>query len=54
MEAVAGVIAYPGFLKEFLGMRNGAIGAGARYIFGTVDNSRMNDLGAQGFLRLDI
>jgi len=54
LEAVGGVMAYPGFLRAFAGMTNGAIGLGAHYIFGTVDNSKMNDLGAQGFLRLDI
>lgn len=54
LEAVGGIMAYPVFLREFAGMTNGAIGVGAHYIFGTVDNSKMNDLGAQGFLRLDI
>lgn len=54
LEAGLGLMAYPSFLKDFLGMRNGAIGIGAQYIFGTVDNSKLNDLCAQGFLRLDI
>ena len=54
IETGAGLMLHPGFLKEFLGMRNGALGAGAHYIFGTLDNSKMNDTSAQVFLRLDI
>jgi hypothetical protein len=54
LETGLGLILHPEFLREFLGMRNGALGAGAHYIFGTLDNSKMNDLSAQIFLRLDI
>jgi hypothetical protein len=54
MEASAGVRIRPRFLREFWSFRNGALGLGGHYVFGTMDGSSLRGLGAQGYLQVSL
>jgi hypothetical protein len=54
MEAAAGLLAKPLFLSHLFGIEQGALGLGAHYVFGTVDNAKMNALGLEAFFRADL
>jgi hypothetical protein len=47
LEATAGLLLRPGFLKEFWGFQNGALAVEAQRIFGTVGGSKLDGSGLQ-------
>lgn len=55
VEVVAGVEIYPSFLRaDFLGFKKGSVGFGGHYILGSVGGSKMDDLAAQVFFRVEL
>ncbi len=54
MEASAGIRLRPGFLRDFWSFRNGTLGLGGHYVFGTMDGSSLRGLGAQGYLQVSL
>lgn len=54
LEGTLGLIARPQLFKDLLGLTHGALGIGAHYIFGSIDESRLNGLGVQGFFQLSL
>lgn len=53
-EATGGLLVRPGFLKDFGGFRQGAIGLGALYTFGSVGESNLRGYGLQGLVRFSL
>lgn len=53
-EASAGLRLRPRFLREFWSFRNGTLGLGGHYVFGTMDGSSLRGLGAQGYLQVSL
>jgi|GEM_PF-3724886 len=54
MEAGAGVRLRPRFLREFWSFRNGTLGLGGHYVFGTLDGASLRGAGAQGYVQVSL
>lgn len=54
MEASAGLRIRPRFLREFWSFRDGGLGLGGHYTFGTIDSSSLRGLGAQAYLQVHL
>lgn len=53
-EAGAGFIFRPNFLEDLFGLGDASLGAGAHYIFGSIDGSKLDGLGAQAFVQITL
>lgn len=55
LEVTGGALIYPhSLMPQIWGPNGGAVGLVAQYVFGSVDESRMDGLGVLGFFRMDL